>query len=291
VRDLIIGVTVVLADGTVARAGGKVVKNVAGYDLAKLYTGSLGTLGVITQLTFKVRPVPEQSTLLGWRCPPAALAAVLDRLHASRTRPVCIDLLSPQAAREVLAGVGGHGTAPDWLVLVGIEDSAEAAAWQVRQVQVELRQTPCGLVGDWTGAASQPLWSALADFPLAGLSNLGDPGGLDFKANLCASAVAEFCLLAEPLAPFLQAHAGSGIVHGHFPADVTLEAAQAGLSRLRARAAVAHGSVVLPRCPVAWKAALDIWGPPRADWSLMRAVKDRLDPNHLFNPGRLFGDR
>src|SRR5436190_358976 len=84
-RDYVIGMSTVNDEGQETKAGGRVVKNVAGYDLPKLHVGALGTLGTISQVTLKLRPLPEESALLTFRCGPAALDGLLDRLHASRT--------------------------------------------------------------------------------------------------------------------------------------------------------------------------------------------------------------
>src|SRR5262249_55117627 len=97
-RDYVIGITVVNDEGKEVKAGGRVVKNVAGYDLCKLYIGSLGTLGIISQVTLKVRPRPEEQALAVLECAPESLRTVLDHIHFSKTRPVCIDLLNQGAA-------------------------------------------------------------------------------------------------------------------------------------------------------------------------------------------------
>ena len=127
-RDYVVGLRLVHADGLESRSGGKVVKNVAGYDLCKLYTGSLGTLGVITPVTLKVRPRPEALALLMTDCRWESIGELLDKLHGSATRPVCIDILH-----------GAHDEPPS--IFVGFEDNAQAVAWQVERLRAELGTT------------------------------------------------------------------------------------------------------------------------------------------------------
>ncbi len=100
-RDYVIGISAVNDEGHEFKAGGRVVKNVAGYDLCKLLVGSLGTLGIITQVTLKLRPLPEEQALISLGGAADALDGLLDRLHATRTRPVCVDLLNRPAADAV----------------------------------------------------------------------------------------------------------------------------------------------------------------------------------------------
>src|SRR6478736_5589529 len=115
-RDYVIGITVVNDQGKEVKGGGRVVKNVAGYDFMKLYTGSLGTLGVIAQLTLKVKPLPEAVAAIAAPCPPEMLETVLNRvLPATATRPTMISVANGPAAQ--LLGSKGAG----YLVVVGFE--------------------------------------------------------------------------------------------------------------------------------------------------------------------------
>jgi glycolate oxidase FAD binding subunit len=280
-RDYVIGITVVNDEGQEVKAGGRVVKNVAGYDLCKLYVGSLGTLGVITQVTLKLKPRPEEQALVALPCAAGAVAPLIDRLHASATRPVCIDLLNEAAVCALNAGAPRLPEAP-WVVLVGYEENAEAVAWQVRQLLGELGATQVGGLDAWAGRTADWLWNALVNLP----SRPEAP--LVFKANLLPHATADFCLQVAALAGpvLLQAHAGSGIVVGHVPGPLTPERAQAMLKAMQTWAEAARGNVILLRCPPAWKATLPVWGRPRGDLPLMRRVKEQLDPRRLFNPGR-----
>jgi glycolate oxidase FAD binding subunit len=280
-RDYVIGMSTVNDEGHEVKAGGRVVKNVAGYDLPKLHVGALGTLGIISQVTLKLRPLPEETALVTFRCGGDHLADVLDRLHRSRTRPVCLDVLNAAAARELPAPDHGGGAGGGWLVVAGFEESYDAMRWQMGRVIRELpAERVCGLDAV-ANAAAEPLWRALTEF------RLRDDAVLTFKANLLPHAVANFCRLADGLAPTLiHAHAGSGIVVGHVAGELTEQRAAGLLQKLREAALSAQGNVVVLHCPAAWKAALPVWGAPRGDLALMRAVKEKLDPRHLFNPGR-----
>ncbi len=283
-RDYVIGITVVNDEGQETKAGGRVVKNVAGYDLCKLHIGALGTLGIITQVTLKLRPIPEARALLTLGCTGALLPALLDQLHATRTRPVCIDVLNSAAAR----GLSRRAVFPlphsEWVVIAGFEDSEPSVNWQVQQLMQEVPADQVQGLQALAGQASDRLWDALVEAPLR------SDVPLTFKANMLPSLTAALCRQAEKVVPVveLHAHAGSGIVWGHVGGEadsLTLEQAQVMLGKLL-EAVGEVGNVVVPRCPAAWKATLPLWGKPRGDAGLMRQVIGKLDPRRLFNPGR-----
>jgi glycolate oxidase FAD binding subunit len=169
-----------------------------------------------------------------------------------------------------------------WSVFVGFEDSRVAVAWQIQQLEQEVRELDGQLIPH-DKALIGPVWENLIAFPLGG------GGPVTFKANLLPTAVDSFCQLAELHAPQLLAHAGNGVVIGHLSPEVGFEQAKGTIQRLREQAFAAQGNLVLLRCPPAWKAELGVWGRPRGDWELMRAVKELLDPKRLFNPGRFVG--
>jgi glycolate oxidase FAD binding subunit len=281
-RDYVIGIRVVNDEGHEVKAGGRVVKNVAGYDLCKLHVGALGTLGIISEVTLKLRPQPEEQALLAVPCDTDAVGPLLDGLHASETRPMCVELLNGAAVRALNARPGSRGRLRDapWVVVIGFEENRQAVAWQVRRAVGELSGR--GGLDAWAGRSGAWLWD--------GLVELGSrpTAALTFKANLLPHATAEFCRRAADLteAPLLQAHAGSGIVVGHVEGPLTMERARAMLKACLDWAEAAQGNVILLRCPPVWKAALPVWGRPRGDLALMRRVKEQLDPRRLFNPGR-----
>jgi glycolate oxidase FAD binding subunit len=279
-RDYVIGITTINDEGHETKAGGRVVKNVAGYDLCKLHIGALGTLGIISQVTLKVRPLPEGRVLVTLGCDSAGLGPLLDRLHAGRVRPSCVEVVNAAAARALTRESGVSLPDSAWAVIVGFEDAHETINWQVREVIKEV--TPSGVQGleARAGAASDALWHALVE-------RTAPDAFLSFKANLLPSAIADCCREATQW-PGLQihAHAGSGIVRGHLFEPVPLESVRPMLDKLYQYAAAAHGNLVLPRCPLEWKRQLPVWGHERGDLWLMREVKKQLDPRDLFNPGR-----
>jgi glycolate oxidase FAD binding subunit len=279
-RDQVLGVSFATSDGNVVKGGGRVVKNVAGYDFPRLLTGSMGTLGILTQMTLKTRPRPEASALV-WLTPPAGagdLGAALERLNTSATRPVAIELLNGAAA-AALAATLGTPTA-DHMLIVGFEDNAASVAWQVDALRGEF---PGWGMAARRDAEAGPAWDALT------ASAAAAPGPFSIVANLRPSAAWPFVLALEPGRWAAQAHAGNGIVRAHALGDWTPEAAAAAVATLRARAVASGGNLVVPRAPDAWKPALAVWGEPRGDWPLMARIKAALDPRGVMNPGRFVG--
>jgi glycolate oxidase FAD binding subunit len=249
-RDYVIGISFVTDDGTEVKAGGRVVKNVAGYDLMKLQIGALGTLGVVTQLTLKVKPKPEASTTIACGCDSASLGAVLDKIAASKTRPVAVELLNREACRAAnIAPADG-----EWTILVAFEESAAAVKWQAPTLSAELTTTP---VTGITSPPDKPLFAALTALQRRPESRfVGKVGALPSKV---AETVAKL-----PASAPVHAHALTGVIWFH-SAESLPEGTQVRRGPAKART-------------------------PSPDVELMRHVKKTLDPDNVFNPGRLFGD-
>lgn len=278
-RDQIIGVTFATSDGALVKGGGRVVKNVAGYDFPKLLTGSLGTLGIITQMTLKVRPIPEASALVWVPFTSAeSVGTALDRMNTSGTRPIALELLNASAARIVGEA---HGLpADEWILVVGFEDNAESVSWQVDRLMIELGRTNIVIR---EGAGAPPLWSALTEFQAA------DVGPISFVANVRPSSVAGFARDLAPETWAVQAHAGNGIVRGHLLGSTKIEPYRADVERLRTATVADGGNLILSRCPTEAKDQFRVWGEPRPDWAIAERVKQTLDPKRVMNPGRFVG--
>jgi glycolate oxidase FAD binding subunit len=227
----------------------------------KLQVGAAGTLGLITQLTLKVKPRPEARAVVGLRSATANLSDVLDKLHASRSRPAVVDLGSDRDA---------------WQLWVAFEEKAATVEWQVATLLEELTSAAAADVTIERDAAATQRLEALvkpSDAPFA------------FQANVLPSRVAAFCNVAAAI-PGLQlhAHALNGIVKGTLR-EATREDARSLVDQL-ASACEPHGNLAVRRCPAEWKANLPVWGKPGNDRELMHHVKRTLDPNDVFNPGR-----
>ncbi len=262
VRDNLIGTVVALADGTVAHAGGRVVKNVAGYDLNKLIIGSLGTLGVIAEATFKVLPVPPARVLAVARCGGAAAAfAIADAL--ART-PLRASALVVEATRD------------GWVAYVG----AQGAKPQVERAMQEASRAAAA-VGATAERADDDALGPLRELPATATD------GALVRVALPVGAQRSFAESAARLDPFarLVADAGSGIVRVHLRGDdsAVLHAADT----LLAGASVVGGSARVERRAASLRDRLGAWAGPRPGGDfLMRRIKEAFDPAGILEPGR-----
>jgi glycolate oxidase FAD binding subunit len=263
-RDLLIGITVVRADGVVAKAGGKVVKNVAGYDLGKLLIGSFGTLAVITEAVFRLHPVPVASRWLSLpvREPAEAQEAVQAVLHGQAV-PAAIEVDWPveeQGAVHVL--------------LEGREDGVAGRADTVRGL---LGGAAVESTGDPAGGATYPWDTSATD----------DDRATCLKLTFVLSGLADVLTTAREVGLHVRGSAGAGVAYAASRGG-SVETAQAALRRIRETCTRVGGSAVVVDAPAAVKAELDVWGPvPALD--LMRRVKDQFDPDHRLSPGRFVG--
>jgi glycolate oxidase FAD binding subunit len=278
-RDLVIGITVALPDGTLARSGGKVVKNVAGYDLAKLYTGALGTLGVIVQAIFRLHPLPRETRSLTFSGTPAALNQLLLSILAARLTPTGLQLRAAPGGAQL--DVRFDGTA------AGIQAQVE----QVRQLAAPSpapSEAPAPPAGVWT--SHQAIWEGAAPAPPA-------PRKLVAKLSVLPSRIAAVCVLIERLAA-ARSLAWQMVVQGLGAGYVRLEgdepALRATLLALREELAGTggagpRGTIVALGCPLAVKRGLDVWGPASDAQPVMVRIKQRFDPDGTLSPGRFLG--
>jgi glycolate oxidase FAD binding subunit len=284
VRDYVIGISAVDGRGMPFKGGGRVVKNVAGYDFCKLLTGSLGTLGVITQVTFKVRPLTEQFTLMACAIPSTREAEkLLAALVSSATTPVAIELLCGPAwdaepALKTLAGASG----PEKVYLVvGFEGSAVEVEWMTGWLHDEWCEL--GIEAPITLGEAADFWKKLVDFPAVANSPLV------LKASLVPSGVTPFIESLRALDPqaSIQSHAGNGIVIARLSAFPKEGLSRSLVGNLQPAAAAQHGSLLILSNPSGSEMThQSAWGGLDAPFTLMSAVKQKFDPKNILNPGR-----
>ncbi|MCA9207990.1 MAG: FAD-binding oxidoreductase, partial [Planctomycetales bacterium] len=222
VRDFVIGIGAVDGRGRAFKGGGRVVKNVAGYDFCKLLTGSLGTLAVITQVTLKVRPLSEASVLLACRAFDEEHAErLLAALAHSATSPCAIELLGGDAWHDIGEQLGGGGERELTLV-VGLEGTRTEVDWMQQRLAAEWRELNATKSQAFAGGDATALWQRLDDFAENGESPLV------VRANVMPSGVAPMIHAFRQVDAgcSIHAHAGNGVVTATF-ADTPAE----GLSR------------------------------------------------------------
>jgi len=264
-RDLIIGVTIVRADGSLAKSGGKVVKNVAGYDLGKLFTGSYGTLGLIVEAAFRLHPVPPARSYVTCEVGDFARAgAVVQEVLRSSVVPSAI---------EMDAAAGAAGPIGPITVAVLIEGVAAGIGARAEVV--------AGLLGAAAQIDAEPpaWWGRYPDgatllevtAPPMALASLGETA---LPALLAAGAG-------------IRGSAGAGHWYVGVPGGPVHEVAQLVIG-LRS-AALAHGGSVIVRVRQAGlHETMDLWG-PAPTLPLLHRVKDQFDPGHRLAPGRFVG--
>jgi glycolate oxidase FAD binding subunit len=269
IRELLLGVTLVRADGAVAKSGGKVVKNVAGFDVPKVVCGSLGTLGLIAQVTLRLHPLPEASQTS--RFADLTAAEVVDAVRAIRRaqlEPSSVVALASSSERFEL-GIRFEGFEP------GVErDSARLAALTLGA------DHRCELLSASEAAA---FWQRH--------DNARSLGSLRVRVNTLPTALPALESQLAPLFGALEqrqfawyASLGLGFVSG-FPMAGCLQA----LVRARAGVLTSHGSLVVDAAPADVRGAFDAWGPLPNAFPIMQELKQRFDPERRLNPGRFVG--
>jgi len=263
-RDLLIGVTFVRGDGVVARAGGKVVKNVAGYDFGKLLTGSYGTLGVITEAVFRLHPLPAARRAVHVEAPDAATAARMAlAVLGSQLVPTAVEL-DQAADGTVTVTVLVEGVA------AGVADRAVAAL---------------ALLGD--GAAEHDdLPEGFGDYPF-------DGSGTGLKLTSSLTGVGPVLAAAREAAavhdtPLRVRGSAAGVLYAGMPAGIEPGTVAAVVETLRGAVTPYDGTVTVLTAPADVRDRVDVWG-PAPGLHLMRRLKDELDPAHRLAPGRFVG--
>ena len=278
-RDWVIGMRVVHADGRITKAGGKVVKNVAGYDLCKLYTGSFGTLGMIGELSFKLRALPpHEQTLIFYASTVGELCSLAARITDSDTQPVALELFSPRADDSITkSGTERYALA---LRFINEAETIQAQANEATRLGADLKRAVL------SEKEASDFWR---DYHL---SETASHWSLILHLNVLPTDLAAMIADIERLLPIssLRAHAANGVIRLHAEAEALdgfkKRERPKRIAELRQRAQARSGHLVILRAPEEIKSQLDVWGDVGPTAHLMRALKEKFDPQGQFNPGR-----
>lgn len=270
-RDFVLGLRVATPQGELVKSGGRVVKNVVGYDLNKLHVGGFGTAGVIVEATFKVQPLPAAQ---------ATVRAAFHELGAAVG-------LALRAARSTLfpraVALFRHFAGQEWVVLVWCTGATGAVERQVRDLSAWASEGSAASISRLDGEQHDDLWQRWA--PAVHRHDAG-PGLAVLKLTCLPSQLATL-VARVPAAAGVCSHAGNGIVYVALSAPTVDE-----IRRLAAAAHELGGSAVIEEAPDPIKQQLDSWDPAglaaatRTDFDLMRSVKAQFDPKSTLNPGR-----
>ena len=304
-REWLIGIGLVSAQGVATKAGGKVVKTVTGYDLNKLYTGSLGTLGVIVEASFKLLPIdPEAGTLLAsFPSLSASLAAGRKLLQSTAAPMGCHCVTSGvsqrlqdslQAASQDL-GLGDQETALSFAFFAG---RAKATGRRLDEAAALLLAEGASAVQRIEGAAAKEMLRWITDAPpeISPGSVLVIKVSVQSKSTARTSAeCGEIILSGEK--PEQMADPGFGSIRLFWPQAPdgqapSADAEQPFLDAVQQTRQIAHrhgGTAVVEQCPLPVKRQIDVWGDPPDSLAIMRRIKDRFDPGGILNPGRFLG--
>ncbi|HEY9701485.1 MAG TPA: FAD-binding oxidoreductase [Allocoleopsis sp.] len=275
VRDMLLGVSLLRSDGQVAKAGGRVVKNVAGYDLMKLYTGSYGTLGILTQATFRVYPLPESSTTVILQGDLDSLNQAKNTILTTALTPTALDVISAQLSNDINLGnnitlIARFQTLPD---------SAKLQSEKVLNMGQEL-----GLKGIlYTGNDELQLWEKLKyeHWAIARSARYANAhsDSITCKIGILPNQSIKLCQ---------QLTTGQGLIHsGKGNGTISVNTIE-DVNRLRKFCQTQGGFLSILEAPVNVKQKLDILGYNGNGLELMKKIKKQFDPKNMFSPNRLF---
>ena len=291
-RDWVLGLRVVLPGGERIRCGGKVIKNVSGYDMNKIFIGNLGTLGIVTEATFKLLPAPAmRATVVGVFARLSEVGAVVGRTLESFLLPEALEALDPQALATLGPALGLDG-APGYGLAVSMAGSRETVERQVRDFAALFGEGKALKVETLGAERADAAWRAIRDvqakLPMGRvIAKIAVPIG----KTLDLLSAAEGLMRRHEWRGAITADAGSGIVRAGIEvgAGSALEPLREALLSLRREAEALDGSLVLEVAPLSLKRSFDTWGKVREGFTVMRRLKAELDPHALLTPGRFLG--
>jgi glycolate oxidase FAD binding subunit len=290
IRDFLLGVSVVQPGGTKTKFGARVVKNVTGYDMCKLYAGSFGTLGVLTDFYFKLKPMPPfQTTVLSVMKELSDTTQALTKLRESPLSPLAVEFMSPQALRVLSQSVPFVGNHPGYSLIVLFGEVENAVRWQVEELKRLWGSLGIAAVTLDDSSDQKSLWDLLReDEPFT--ESFGG-SSVKLKINSLPNQLQELVRQLDPLRNglLIKSHAASGVTQAylHLPSSsAEQQEIVRGIQRLRSFLKPFRGSVVVELAPLGLKKMIDVWGYDSKDRSLMQRIREKYDPPGILNPGR-----
>ena len=272
IRDLILGISFVRADGKIAKGGGRVVKNVAGYDLMKLFTGSYGSLGIISQVTWRTYPIPEASQTIAITGDAQSIAEAIKQIKNSGLTPTAADLVSVSAISNLELG-NNMG------LLIRFQTIPESIVEQVSQVKAIAESLDLS-VTSYQDEAETQIWQKLSN--LTQIPHNSD--AITCKIGLLPSSAVELLQELDAIQPgryYGRIHIGSGLGQLQF-----LQSDIAATTKTRSLCQDNRGFLTILSAAKSVKQELDIWGYAGNAASMMSKIKQQFDPQNILNPQR-----
>ena len=266
VRDMLLGLSFVRDDGEVAKAGGRVVKNVAGYDLMKLFTGAYGTLGIMTQLTFRTYPLINTSQTLLLTGKATAIAQATQTIRNSGLTPTAMDLLSATVIKQLDLG-------SELGLMIRWQTIPESIEQQINQVKAIAKQLDLN-INIYKDESESKLWQDCTD-----IVNTPDEASVTCKIGIVPAAAVEFLDRFNQQSILARIHASSGLGRIQLSAYEQIE-------EMRSYCQQNYGFLTILDAPELVKQNIDVWGYSGNALKTMQALKSQFDPQNIFNPGR-----
>ena len=272
IRDLVLGISFIRGDGAIAKAGGRVVKNVAGYDLMKLFTGSYGTLGIITQVTLRTYPLPEASKTVALTGDYDAIAQATQKLRNSGLTPTAADLVSASVIDRL-------GIDKNTALIIRFQTISQSIVQQISQLESITKQLNLK-VSYYQDQDETDLWQKLPQIIRVPHSATATIGKLGILPGAAVDLLRQLDNLTDSQS-LVVIHAGGGIGYLQLNSeDITV------IDKARSICNDNSGFLTLLTAPKSIKQQLDIWGYTGNALPMMQVIKQKFDPHHIFSPGR-----
>jgi FAD/FMN-containing dehydrogenase len=297
-RDMILGVRVVAPNGEIAGAGGKTVKNVSGYDISKLMVGSMGSLGILCEMTFKLLPLPEKmETLLLSFDSFSDASDLANRIFETTLLPAAVEVMNSTSFANLRMGDIPEFDPDKYVVAVAFEafqDAVERMVTDIKDIAMIFGAKTNASIKD---RAHLRFWLAVSDLDPTLTGKF--PGLIKAKLNYRISEwkdIFEFAhktLAQNGIEHAILSHAGSGICLINLlmdpGSDGLVDKAVEAMAKLLERSREAGGNMIIQRAPTRVKNRLKVWGDSGSDFIVMKRIKGQLDPSGIMCPGRFVG--